>query len=218
MEKDSLGLIEIQGLVGAIEAADAGSKAANVTFHGYQRGFAGLITVVFTGDVAAVRAAVAAGVAAAKLVGKVVAVDVIARPDRQLHVTPDDSKFVEQAIPVTQETVPAVEPPEVSVSDTALRPPEHALPKADTAVVAAPEHSAVAVAEVEEPISSPSFEEPARQRPAEDWLEATSSGGNGHSPAEGSESTEEAVASEPVAPVHKKDKEKGRKTRARKRV
>ncbi len=47
MERDSLGLIETSGLVAAIEAADAGSKAANVTFRGYQRARAGLITVVF---------------------------------------------------------------------------------------------------------------------------------------------------------------------------
>ena len=97
MEKDSLGLIEVLGLVGAIEAADAGSKAANVTFRGYQRGLAGLITVFFTGDVAAVRAAISAGVAAAKRVGQVVSMDVIARPDNQLHVTRNGTKPVPQA-------------------------------------------------------------------------------------------------------------------------
>lgn len=87
MEKDSLGLIETLGLVGAIEAADAGSKAANVAFRGYERGRAGLITVVFAGDVAAVRAAVTAGAAAARQVGKVLSVHVIARPDRQLQAS-----------------------------------------------------------------------------------------------------------------------------------
>ena len=49
MERDSLGLIETSGLVAAIEAADAGSKAANVSFRGYERARAGLITVVFLG-------------------------------------------------------------------------------------------------------------------------------------------------------------------------
>ena len=86
MEKESLGLIETLGLVAAIEAADAGSKAANVTLRGYERARAGLITVVFAGDVAAVRAAVSAAAAAAKRVGTVVSVHVIARPDSQLHV------------------------------------------------------------------------------------------------------------------------------------
>jgi len=85
MEKDSLGLIETLGLVAAVEAADAGSKAANVTFRGYESARAGLITVVFNGDVAAVRAAVTAGAAAAKQVGKVLSVHVIARPDRQMQ-------------------------------------------------------------------------------------------------------------------------------------
>lgn len=85
MERDSLGLIETLGLVAAVEAADAGSKAANVTFRGYERARAGLITVVFRGDVAAVKAAVAAGAAAAKRVGTVISVHVIPRPDKQLH-------------------------------------------------------------------------------------------------------------------------------------
>jgi len=229
MEKDSLGLIETLGLVGAVEAADAGSKAAKVTFRGYERGRAGLITVVFAGDVAAVRAAVAAGVAAAKRVGKVVSVHVIARPDRQLHVTPDGSKFVAQEIPVTQETAPPAEPPEISVSEVAVQPPERAVPeitaaagrlspeKTDTTVIAAADDSAVAVAEAEEPISSPSFEAPAQQQPAPDWIEVTPSRGNGDSPAAETAHTEEAVIDEPAAPVRKKEKEKIRKPKTRKR-
>lgn len=87
MEKDSLGLIETLGLVAAIEAADAGAKAANVALRGYEQARAGLITVMFTGDVAAVRAAVSAGAAAAKRVGTVVSVHVIARPNTQLKVS-----------------------------------------------------------------------------------------------------------------------------------
>jgi hypothetical protein len=88
MEKGSLGLIETWGYVPAIEAADAGSKAANVTLLGYEEVRAGLVTVKFVGDVAAVRAAVTAGAAAAGKVGKVVSVHVIPRPDRQLRIAP----------------------------------------------------------------------------------------------------------------------------------
>ena len=66
MEKESLGLIETVGLIPAIEAADAGSKAANVVFRGMERARGGLITVMFVGDVAAVRAAVTAGAVAAR--------------------------------------------------------------------------------------------------------------------------------------------------------
>jgi microcompartment protein CcmL/EutN len=86
LQAPSLGLIETIGYVAAIEAADAGCKAANVSMLGFERGRAGLITVKFAGDVAAVSAAVTAGAAAAGEVGKVLAVHVIAHPDRQLDV------------------------------------------------------------------------------------------------------------------------------------
>ncbi|HRE26965.1 MAG TPA: BMC domain-containing protein [Anaerolineales bacterium] len=70
--KKALGLIETIGLVTAIEAADAAVKSANVTLVGYEntRG-GGKITVKVVGDVGAVQAAVAAGVAAAERIGKV---------------------------------------------------------------------------------------------------------------------------------------------------
>lgn len=74
------GMIETRGLVGAIEAADAMLKAANVTLVGLERTVAALITVQITGETAAVRASVDAGVAAAQRVGDVLASHVIARP------------------------------------------------------------------------------------------------------------------------------------------
>lgn len=84
MEIRSLGLIETWGLTAAVEAADAGAKAANVTVLGTARGKAGLLTVGFSGDVAAVKAAVNAAEAAARRVGTVVAVHVIPRPNDPL--------------------------------------------------------------------------------------------------------------------------------------
>ena len=54
--QEALGLIETRGLVGALEAADAGAKAANVRLLGAERADAGLVTVKFLGEVAAVRA------------------------------------------------------------------------------------------------------------------------------------------------------------------
>jgi len=86
MKTNSLGLIETWGLVPAIVAADAASKAAMVSLSGYELARAGLVTIKVVGDVAAVTAAVAAGAAAAKQVGKVVSVHVIPRPDRQLRI------------------------------------------------------------------------------------------------------------------------------------
>ncbi|PSH03084.1 MAG: hypothetical protein CXZ00_14070 [Acidobacteria bacterium] len=94
--QSSLGLIETLGYVAATEAADAGSKAANVTLRGYERGRAGLITVKFAGEVAAVRAAVTAGATAARRVGMVLAVHVIAHPVRALEVISEGWKSQEE--------------------------------------------------------------------------------------------------------------------------
>ena len=76
----ALGLIETRGLVGAIEAADAMVKAANVTLVGRQQVGGGLVTVMVRGDVGAVKAATDAGAAAAAKVGEIVSVHVIPRP------------------------------------------------------------------------------------------------------------------------------------------
>ena len=80
MQKEALGMIETKGLVGAIEAADAMVKSANVSLIGYEKIGSGLVTVMVRGDVGAVKAATDAGVAAAEKVGQVVSVQVIPRP------------------------------------------------------------------------------------------------------------------------------------------
>ncbi|WP_213692533.1 BMC domain-containing protein [Aminiphilus sp.] len=80
MNGDALGMIETRGLVGAIEAADAMVKAANVRLIGYEKIGSAYVTVMVRGDVGAVKAAVDAGAAAAKRVGEVVSVHVIPRP------------------------------------------------------------------------------------------------------------------------------------------
>ncbi len=77
---EALGLIETKGLVGAVEAADAMVKAANVRLVGYERIGSGLVTVMVRGDVGAVKAAVDAGCAAAARLGEVVSAHVIPRP------------------------------------------------------------------------------------------------------------------------------------------
>lgn len=78
---DALGMIETKGLVGAIEAADAMTKAANVTLVGYEKIGSGLVTVMVRGDVGAVKAATDAGAAAAQKVGELVSIHVIPRPN-----------------------------------------------------------------------------------------------------------------------------------------
>ena len=77
---EALGLIETRGLVGAIEAADAMVKAANVELIGSEKIGSGLVTVMVRGDVGAVKAATDAGAQAARRVGEVVSVHVIPRP------------------------------------------------------------------------------------------------------------------------------------------
>lgn len=80
MAIQALGMIETKGLVGAIEAADAMVKAANVTLVNYEKVGGGLVTVMVRGDVGAVKAAVEAGGAAAAKIGELVSVHVIPRP------------------------------------------------------------------------------------------------------------------------------------------
>jgi ethanolamine utilization protein EutM len=76
----ALGMVETRGLVGAVEAADAMVKAANVVLIGSEYVGGGYVTVMVRGDVGAVKAATDAGAAAAKRVGELVSVHVIPRP------------------------------------------------------------------------------------------------------------------------------------------
>lgn len=79
--EDAIGLIETQGLVGIIEAADVMCKAANVEIVGKESVGGGYVTVMVKGDVAAVKAAVEAGAEAVNRVGgKLIVAHIIARP------------------------------------------------------------------------------------------------------------------------------------------
>src|SRR3990170_3935661 len=82
---DALGMIETRGLVGMIEAADAMLKTANVVLVSWQKVDAGLVTAIIRGDVGSVKAATDAGAAAARRVGELVGVHVIARPADDLE-------------------------------------------------------------------------------------------------------------------------------------
>ena len=77
---EALGMVETKGLIGAIEAADAMVKAANVVLVGYEKIGSGLVTVMVRGDVGAIKAATEAGAAAARKVGEVISIHVIPRP------------------------------------------------------------------------------------------------------------------------------------------
>jgi bacterial microcompartment shell protein len=82
---ESLGMVETQGWVGAVEAADAMCKTADVRLVRYETVRDGLVTVVIRGPLAAVEAAVASGASAAARIGRCVARHVIPRPDVQLE-------------------------------------------------------------------------------------------------------------------------------------
>lgn len=77
---EALGMIECRGFAAMVEAADAMVKAAKVELTGYEKTGGGYVTAVVRGDVAAVKAAVDAGVRGAERVGEVISSHVIARP------------------------------------------------------------------------------------------------------------------------------------------
>jgi ethanolamine utilization protein EutM len=89
----ALGMVETKGLIGAIEAADAMVKAANVELIGSEYIGGGYVTVMVRGDVGAVKAATDAGAAAAKRVGELASVHVIPRPHAEIEmILPQRSK------------------------------------------------------------------------------------------------------------------------------
>lgn len=85
MSMEALGMIETKGFVGAVEAADAMVKAANVILVGREYIGSGYVTVFVRGDVGAVKAATDAGAAAARRVGELISVHVIPRPHVELE-------------------------------------------------------------------------------------------------------------------------------------
>ena len=77
---EALGMIEARGFAAMVEASDAMVKAAKVELVGYEKTGGGYVTAIIRGDVAAVKAAIDAGVRGAEKVGEVIATHVIARP------------------------------------------------------------------------------------------------------------------------------------------
>jgi len=81
----ALGFIETKGFVAAVEAADSALKAANVSLVTQMRAGSGLVMIIVTGDVAAVKAGVDAGAGSAAAIGQVVATQVIASPHEDME-------------------------------------------------------------------------------------------------------------------------------------
>ena len=83
---DALGMIEVKGFVGMVEAADAMVKAAKVELIGYEKIGGGYVTAIVRGDVAAVKAATEAGARGAERIGQLVSVHVIPRPHANIDL------------------------------------------------------------------------------------------------------------------------------------
>lgn len=130
----ALGMIEVYGMVTAIEALDAALKAANVKRLSVEIVKGGIVTVLVTGDTGAVKAAVDASAAAAERVGKVLSVHVIPRPAdmtwdmltpppvSEASVLPEKEEIKEE-VPA-KEPVPVIIPEAPEVKTEAVNVPE----------------------------------------------------------------------------------------------
>jgi len=111
----ALGIIETVGLVPAVEAGDVAVKAAEVTIIGCQAVGGGLVSILMTGDVSSVKASIDAGSAAAKRLGEVVSITVIARTAEGLEgILIEEGKrpkcFPERKAPVAEMPEMTLEP------------------------------------------------------------------------------------------------------------
>lgn len=85
MDMEALGMVETQGLVGCIEAADVMVKTASVELVKFEKTGNGIVTVLIRGPVADCRASVDAAAAAVERVGKLLSTHVIPYPYKDLE-------------------------------------------------------------------------------------------------------------------------------------
>lgn len=205
MSQKSIGLIEAIGLCAGVTAADAAVKSANVKLIGYEYSKGdGMTTVKLEGDVAACKAAVAAGSKAAEPLGGVKSAIVIARPANGIIPTLIYNKenvggeyhlstgkrpkgqsagpvLVKRSKPVEETEVKAEEPAETPVDETPVETPVEEIVE-ETPV----EEPVVEETVVEEPVVEEETEAPVNEDPVETVAE---------------EVVEETPAEEPVAEV-----------------
>lgn len=169
MAQGALGLIETRGLVAALLATDAASKAAPVTVSGAERSGDAYVTVRLEGELAAVQAAVEAGAKAVRPSGHLIAAQVIPLPDRNTRLvwehlaTPDSGRS-----PASRHTPAAVATPAPAPDVTpapAYAPDASHAPRLVAQRSASPKAKAPASAKsarVRTPATSPARPEPAR--------------------------------------------------------
>ncbi|HFI0253566.1 TPA: BMC domain-containing protein [Streptococcus suis] len=132
MAKRALGLIEVKGYLGAVVAADLAVKAANVSIINIEKIKSGLNTVHITGDVGAVKAAVAAAVAELENKSFYRSSHVIASMDEQTEklIRAEKKLKKEEPLPVEEQKVEEQAEPlnplkvEVVVSANLVESPE----------------------------------------------------------------------------------------------
>ncbi len=122
----ALGMIEVYGRLGAIEALDACLKAAETVLTGMVKVGGGLSTVLVEGDVAAVKAAVDAGSAAAQRVSRVISVHVIPRPHPEVW---EMLNVHRPSIPLEPEPEPEPKKPEPGKMEPKKKLPEKKVPE-----------------------------------------------------------------------------------------
>ncbi len=143
----ALGLVETKGLVGAIVAADAMLKAANVTLIGKEKVTPALITIKIIGETAAVKSAIEAGVAAAARVGQLISTHLISHPDIQLsqffpelsidikHVYPEVKTVQVERENVISEIPVVVKSENVEIRPKAKQPKREVKPKKEKKII-----------------------------------------------------------------------------------
>ena len=122
----ALGMIEVYGRLGAIEALDACLKAAETVLTGMVKVGGGLSTVLVEGDVAAVKAAVDAGSAAAQRVSRVISVHVIPRPHPEVW---EMLNVHRPSAPLDPEPEPEPKKPEPGKMEPKKKLPEKKVPE-----------------------------------------------------------------------------------------
>lgn len=123
MERQALGLIETVGLVGAMEATDAAAKASSVVVIRTEVTDPAYVTIYIEGELAAVQAAVDAGVIACERLGRVLAKTVIARPHDDLGIVVDRLNQKWRGRTDGTPAVSLVRPPAISARTPAARAP-----------------------------------------------------------------------------------------------
>lgn len=135
MKNSALGLIETYGYVGAVEAADAALKAAEVTLVNLVKVKGGIMTLTLEGEVSAVKASVDAGSASAERLGVLLSAHVIPRLDEEVWSIVERREDIEKSSPPPEGQGPSEEKTDLTAvepkpyEETEPKPEDHPSPE-----------------------------------------------------------------------------------------